>query len=103
MTLYELLVMIDSTFFPLRQISKDEIDCCPNTVFKLELCFMCEDESHVTVYIDSAILIPWYDCKVVSFCPEGENTLQVWLDVIGYVRERYNRHIHWLDTGEGHS
>ena len=64
-----------------------DIDSRPESVWKIRLCFMCE-ETWVTVNIRNAILIPWYECEVSSFQPGDTYTLDVWLKESDYYIEK---------------
>lgn len=58
-----------------------------DTIYKVKICFMSEDETHVLTYPEHPILIPWYGCEVESFEPEGE-TLVIWLDYESYLKKK---------------
>lgn len=88
MTLYELIKMFhlgEDTFPSMTEVHKKdgtiryEMDSRSNSILQLCICFMCEEETWVTVNIRSEILIPWYECEVLSISPGDEYTLEVWL------------------------
>lgn len=94
--LYDLLKMIDCSDLelPLYANEKGEILCEPQSVYKVTLRFMAEDDTAVTVPISSPLLIPWYDCKVWSFSPNDvEDSMDVWLQYSEYVREKWSNKI----------
>ena len=66
-------------------------DIRPNTVYRVRLAFMSEDETHVETYPTHPMLIPWYACPVDSFDVDGKDTLRVWL--------RYERYVPTLMEG----
>lgn len=62
-------------------------DFRPQSVFKINLCFMSEEETWIETYWEHVILIPWYDCKVIGFNADEKYTLNVWLDYEGFLAE----------------
>lgn len=54
-------------------------DFRPQSVFKIMLCFMSEEETWIETYRNHVIMIPWYDCKVLGFNAEQNYTMNVWL------------------------
>lgn len=88
----------------------DEVDSWqdirPNTVYKILLCFMCEEETWIVTYREHPMLIPWYDCKVIGFNPDEEFVLHVWLAFEDYVPKLLHKepehlketHIKWIDV-----
>lgn len=92
MKLYEILKMIDSNDLelPLYVSENDEILCEPQSVYKVTLRFMAEDDTAVTVPISSPLLIPWYDCNVYSFSPNDvPDSMDVWLDYSAYILKKW--------------
>lgn len=103
MNLYDILKMIDSINLELPLIvnADGSIPCEPQSVFKVTLRFMAEDETAVTVPISSPLLIPWYDCKVTSFKPnEIEDSMDVWLDYCPYVVKKWKNKVIFDDESE---
>ena len=96
MKLYDILAMIDSSGIelPLYVDEKGYIPCVPQSVFKVTLRFMAEDETAVTVPISSPVLIPWYDCPVTAINPnEVEDSMDVWLDYSPYVIRKWKNKV----------
>jgi hypothetical protein len=96
MKLYDILAMIDSSGIelPLYVDEKGYILCVPQSVFKVTLRFMAEDETAVTVPISSPVLIPWYDCPVTAINPnEVEDSMDVWLDYSPYVIRKWKNKV----------
>lgn len=58
----------------------------PDSTYMVCLCFMCEEETWVKTYPTHPLLIPWYDCMVVSITPTDEDTLEIWLDYEPFVK-----------------
>lgn len=54
-------------------------DFRPQSVFKIMLCFMSEEETWIEAYRNHVILVPWYDCKVIGFYADEQHTMNVWL------------------------
>lgn len=79
MTLKELLRLIETDDDFLVECSENVLDCRPNSVFKVLICPMCEEETWVTFSTRSALLVPWYHCRVSAIEPYDEITIQVWL------------------------
>lgn len=94
MTLYELLLLIDSDSVPLLEDGSGTIDCRPQTSYHITLRFMAEQETAETVNISSPLLIPWYDCEVYSINPNTAYSIDAWL--------RWEKHIkyHWHERIE---
>ena len=104
MTLWSLLMSLEGLdYLPLtiEKLPGDHlsIDCRPESVNKIEIRFMCEEETWICVSTYSPILIPWYDCKVNALDPVDEDTIGVWLDAEHYLLERYRR---FIDFEEDH-
>ena len=103
MKLYDVLTMIDSSNLELPLIvqANGDIPCEPQSVFKVTLRFMAEDETAVTVPISSPLLIPWYDCKVTSFSPNDiADSMDVWLDYCPYVVKKWKNKVICDDESE---
>ena len=93
MTLMQLLQLIEGDnyiSFPLVA-DKSGFDTRPQSVFKVTLCFMCEEETWVTVSTYSEILVPWYCCKVKRIHPDPyiDDSICIWLDDTEYLLSRY--------------
>lgn len=92
MKLYEVLAMIDCTGLelPLYANERGQIDCAPQSIYKVTIRTMSEGETAVTFPISSPLLIPWYDCKVLGFSPNDvQNSMDVWLDYSRYVLKKW--------------
>lgn len=112
MTLKELIYMIDDDecityeyYNPswLHGKTKLEIDSRPDSVYKITLCFMAEEETWMTCDLNNIVLLPFYDCEVSSFQPGDEYTIEVWLKYEDYVMERWKDHlqeVHHHDTNK---
>lgn len=98
MTLGELLLMIEGEdYLPLTIEINDKrlsIDCIPSSLFKLMICFMCEEETWIEVSTYSPILVPWYDCEVASIEPYDHDVIQVWLDSDVFLYTYYKKFLH---------
>ena len=98
MILFEVLKLISRDRLPLV-LEKDDrgqisIDSRPDSVYKICLCFMCEEETWITTYPESEILVPWYECEVAAISPSDEpNTLEIWLKSAKYLKEKFSQ---WL-------
>lgn len=78
-----------------------DMDSRPESVWKICLCFMSEEETWVTVNIRNEILIPWYECEVLSFQPGAEYTLEVWLKETDYYIEKgYTQYLYCTKARE---
>jgi hypothetical protein len=94
--LYDVLKLIDSSSIelPLYVDDNGDIPCEPQSVFKVTLRFMAEDETAVTVPISSPLLIPWYDCPITAINPNDvEDSMDVWLDYSKYVIRKWKSKI----------
>lgn len=89
MILKELLRLIegDDEFIP--EVTGREIYCVPNSIFKITLSPMCEEETWVTLSVYSPLLVPWYRCEVCSITPANDETIQVWLRDREFLLENY--------------
>ena len=93
MTLLDILKLIDRDYFP-PTLEKDKsgsesIDSRPQSVYKVSICFMCEEETWLTTNIANEILVPWYDCEVTSISPSDKYTIEIWLKDIKYLKEKF--------------
>lgn len=76
--LREILVLIEGeTEMPDNH--KDFTGILPNSVFRMNICFMAEEETWINTYAAHPILMPWYDCPVAYIQPDEKNTLNIWL------------------------
>ena len=66
-------------------------DFRPKSVFRINLCFMSEEETWIYAYRDHVMLIPWYDCKVIGFDADEKFTMNVWLDYEDYLPKLIRR------------
>ena len=93
MTLLNLLILIEGDKHIAVPLIADKygFDTRPESVYKVTLCFMSEEEAWVTVSTYSEILVPWYDCEVKSIQPDPDNedSMCVWLDDAEYLLSRY--------------
>lgn len=100
MTLFELLQLITSNDeVPLVADEEGCIDCVPQSVFKITLRFMSEEETAETVNISSPLLIPWYDCEVYSISPDETNkyTIEAWLMYDKHIKKHWKNRVLWRD------
>lgn len=92
MKLIEILKLIDEEITPFLY---DEygIDSRPNSIFKVTICFMCEEETWITCNVKNEILIPWYDCHVSGIRASNEDTIEIWLKDEKYIKEKFPEYI----------
>ena len=85
-TLRELLVAMEpSELLPDEWENVDNF--LPQSVYKIRLCFMSEEETWIETYRNHVILVPWYDCKVYGFNASGDEfTMDVWLKYEEYIK-----------------
>ena len=97
MILFDILMYIEGyAYLPLtidhaidHEINRYSIDCRPQSIFNVQIRFMCEEETWITVSTYSPILIPWYDCLVSSIEPVSDNTIGIWLKTERYLMSKY--------------
>ena len=77
MTLREVLDQVASDTLP--DVWEKWDDIRPRSVFKIQLCFMSEEETWIVAYAEHPILIPFYDCEVCGIHPDDEYVLNIWL------------------------
>lgn len=102
MKLKELLRLIESgdEFIPSVIKYKNgnkSIDCRPNSIFKITICPMCEEETWLTVSIYHSILVPWYSCEVYGITPLDDETIQVWLKDSDFLINNYKEDIIYVE------
>ena len=89
MTLIQLLQLIEGRSYISIPLIADKtgFDTRPQSCYKVTLCFMCEEETWVTVSTYSEILVPWYDCEVKSIQPDADHddAICVWLNDTEYL------------------
>lgn len=98
MKLKELLRLIESDDEFIPSVIKYKngnktIDCRPNSVFKITICPMCEEETWLTVSIYHPILVPWYSCEVSGITPQDDESVQVWLQDVDFLFNNYKEDI----------
>lgn len=79
MKLIDVLKKIESHYDFESDNPVKDYDIRPDSVFKITLCFMCEEETWVTVPVTHPILRQYYYARVMHFAPD-EDALQVWLN-----------------------
>jgi len=79
MTLREVLQLYVGLYEPLPDTWKEWDDIRSQSVYYVMLCFMSEEETWVKATVTHPILIPFYDCEVMSIQPDKGYTLQIWL------------------------
>lgn len=92
-TLLNILKLIADDYFPVIVDEDGSIDTRPQSVFKVTICFMCEEETWITCNIQNEILVPWYDCEVSNIYPDKDNILCVWLKDEKYIKENFSQHL----------
>ena len=97
MTLIDVLKLIEPEYFPptitIRHNGRyTELDTRPDSVFKVTLCFMCEEETWLTCNIQNAVLIPWYDCEVTHIEANNDidDSICVWLKDEEYLAKKFS-------------
>ena len=98
MILKELLRLIEGDYEFIPEITENEIYCAPNSIFKITLSPMCEEEAWVTISVYSPLLVPWYRCEVDSITPVDDSTIQVWLKNREFLLENYKNDIRDIRT-----
>ncbi len=94
-TLLDVLKLIADDCFPVTEDKDGDFDTRPDTVYRVTICFMCEEETWLTCNIQNEILVPWYDCEVRSINPDddNENSICVWLKDEAYLKKYFPQHI----------
>lgn len=96
MKLYDLLELIGCDEVPLIADENGIVDCRPNSVFRITIRFMSEEETAETVNLSSPLLIPWYDCNVHAISPNDiENSMDVWLEYDSYIESNWPDKVNW--------
>ena len=80
MKLIEILKMIDKHYDYESDMPVKDYDIRSQNSFKIELCFMCEEETWLTIPINHPILRQYYYADVDSFYPAEEDILRVWIN-----------------------
>lgn len=109
MKLKELLRLIESDDEFIPRVIEDNghksIDCRPNSIFKITICPMCEEETWLTLSIYHPILVPWYSCEVYGITPLDDESIQVWLKDSDFLINNYKEDIIYVkdesDTSHG--
>ena len=71
---------------------------------KIELCFGCEEETHIFAYPEHPIFLPLYDCPILSI--EGDvdddsnGVIKVWIDWNNYTQEKKDIFSSYLIYGQ---
>ena len=106
MKLIDLLKLIEGNDYISIPLVADKygFDTRPQSVYKVTLCFMSEEETWTTISTYSAILIPWYDCEVKSIQPDPykDDSLCVWLNDTEYLISRYPQYCIRKDDPDEH-
>lgn len=96
MTLIQLLQLIEGYDYLTLPLLADKtgFDTRPQSCYKVTLCFMCEEETWITVSTYSEILIPWYGCHVKSIQPDSDHAdaICVWLDDADYLLNNFSQY-----------
>ena len=96
--LFDVLDLLAQGEMPLQSWPNfDFSDIRPEGVERVELAFMCEDETHIVTYPEHPMLIPWYGCPVSAIRVGKPNTLEIYLEWEDWVRYRVPR---WGDNEE---
>lgn len=103
MTLWDILMLLEGEGYLPLEIEKHHgnhlsIDCRPESVNKIEIRFMCEEETWICLSTYSPILIPWYDCTVTAIDPVDDNTIGIWLDQENYLMQKYRQYIDYREA-----
>lgn len=86
MTLRDILAVYSDN--PLPDTWKSHDNRKPDSVYKVLLAFMSEDETHILAYATHPLLIPWYDCPVLAIdTPEAE-VLRIWLKYEDWIKTK---------------
>ena len=71
-------------------------DITPEGPERVELAFMCEEETHIRTYPEHPILVPWYGCTVTSISVDEPNVLTIWIEWEQTYQEKAPK---WLGRG----
>ena len=99
MTLFEVLHNLEGDgYLPLKvrgfnDTDRKMIDCRPESTTMVEIRFMCEEETWITVSTFSPILVPWYNCTVNGIDPVNDHTIAIWLAFEPFLLDNYSQHI----------
>lgn len=91
MTLREVLQLYVGQYEPLPDTWENWNDIRSLSCYRVCLCFMSEDETWVKTTVTHPILIPFYDCEVMSIQPDANDTLQIWLKHEGFIPKLIER------------
>lgn len=104
MTLIDVLKLISNEYFPpVMETRHGKISCIdsrPQSVFRVNICFMAEEETWINCNIQNEILIPWYDCEVSSAYPDEDCTMNIWLEDKDYLHFNYSHHLKYKEVVE---
>ena len=89
MILRDILEQIEDNNLPDKWTKWDDIR--PNSVFKVCLCFMSEEDTWILAYATHPILIPFYDCEVCGVQPDEKYVLNIWLKHEDYIPKLIKR------------
>ena len=71
---------------------------------KIELCFGCEEETHIFAYPEHPIFLPLYDCQIINIegdvDDDGNSVIRVWLDWNNYTKEKKDIFSSYLIYGQ---
>lgn len=62
-----------------------------DSVYRVRLAFMSEDETHIETYPTHPILIPWYGCPVLAIDVDDNYVLRVWLAYEDWLPDQIER------------
>lgn len=95
MALREILVLLEGeNEMPDNMTKFDNI--LPGSIFRVNICFMSEEETWINTYAAHPVLIPWYGCQVGGIQPAGNSTLNIWLNYEPFL-EKGNRAEAWSE------
>lgn len=88
MKLVDILKLTDVCDWDVTTLTMDDMaDIRPSSSTLIELCFMGEEETHITTYPDHPILIPFYNVECYSIEPKDAHLLEIWIDEQSFVDE----------------